>query len=203
MNEKAFGHAAKQANEDVLGVNRQAAGRVEFPGGGKMLPKDGSNRWHNLIASNVAIAVGSRIHGNKSEIYVNGMRVKLKNNYICLPDVVIVSGEPAFGDANAELLLNPTVIVEIISNSTNPTAKSQKLESFLAMDSIKECLVLKADEMRVEHYAKQNPKQWIYKIYNERDDVISLDSVNCKMSLAEVYSQINIRQAELSSKAVN
>jgi Uma2 family endonuclease len=203
MNEKAFGHAAKQANEDVLGVNRQAAGRVEFPGGGKMLPKDGSNRWHNLIASNVAIAVGSRIHGNKSEIYVNGMRVKLKNNYICFPDVVIVSGEPAFGDANSELLLNPTVIVEIISNSTNPTAKSQKLESFLAMDSIKECLVLKADEMRVEHYAKQNPKQWIYKIYNERDDVISLDSVNCKMSLAEVYSQINIRQAELSSKAVN
>ena len=71
------------------------------------------------------------------------------------------------------------------------------------MDSIKECIVLKADEMRVEHYAKQNPKQWLYKIYNERDDVISLDSINCKISLSEVYSQINIRQTKFSSKAVN
>jgi Uma2 family endonuclease len=57
--------------------------------------------------------------------------------------------------------------------------------------------------MRVEHYARQNAKQWIYRIYNERDDVISLDSINCKVSLAEVYSQVKVRGAELSSKAVN
>ena len=63
--------------------------------------------------------------------------------------------------------------------------------------------MVKEDEMRVEHYAKQNPKQWIYRIYNERDDVISLDSVNCKVSLQEIYAQIKFKQAELSSKAVN
>jgi Uma2 family endonuclease len=202
MNDKAFNPAGKKTNEEFLGGNRPA-GRVDFPGGGKNLPKEGSNRWHNLMASNMAIAIGSRIHGNKSEVYVNGMRVQLKNNFVCYPDVVIVSGEPVFADSNSEVLLNPTVVIEIVSSSTSPTAKSQKLESFLAMDSIKECIVLKADEMRVEHYAKQNPKQWLYKIYNERDDVISLDSINCKISLSEVYSQINIRQTEFSSKAVN
>jgi hypothetical protein len=63
--------------------------------------------------------------------------------------------------------------------------------------------MIKADEMRVEHYSKQNAKQWIYRIYNEKDDVIGLDSINCKISLAEVYTQINVRQAEFSSKAVN
>ena len=57
--------------------------------------------------------------------------------------------------------------------------------------------------MRVEHYARQNAKQWIYRIYNERDDVISLDSINCKMSLSEVYAQLKTKPAELSSKAVN
>ena len=71
------------------------------------------------------------------------------------------------------------------------------------MDSIRECLLVKEDEMRVEHYARQNAKQWIYRIYNERDDVISLDSINCKVSLAEIYTHIKFKQAEMSSKAVN
>jgi Uma2 family endonuclease len=57
--------------------------------------------------------------------------------------------------------------------------------------------------MRVEHFSKQNPKQWIYRIYNERDDVIALESIGVKLSLGEIYAQVNIRQAELSSKAVN
>jgi Uma2 family endonuclease len=71
----------------------------------------------------------------------------------------------------------------------------------MAMESIRECIVVKADEMRIEQFSKQNPKQWIYKIYNERDDIISIDSVNCKVSLAEIYSQINFREAQMSARA--
>ena len=57
--------------------------------------------------------------------------------------------------------------------------------------------------MRVEHFFKQNPKQWIYRIYNERDDVISLESLNIKLSVAEIYSMLKLRNAELSSSAIN
>jgi hypothetical protein len=57
--------------------------------------------------------------------------------------------------------------------------------------------------MRIEHYAKQNAKQWIYKIYNERDDVLSLESINCKVSLSEIYAQIKFGHAPLQSAAVN
>ena len=57
--------------------------------------------------------------------------------------------------------------------------------------------------MRIEHYARQNPKQWVYRIYNERDDVISLDSIQCKVSLSDIYAQIKFRESELSSRAVN
>lgn len=188
--------------EDYMTAERRSPARNEYFNG-KILAKAGANRWHNLIASNITIAIGSRVHGSKSEVYVNGMRVQLKNNCVCYPDVVIVSGEPVFADQNADILQNPTVVVEIISSTTNLTDKGQKLESYLAMESVRECVLLRADEMRVEHYARQNAKQWIYRIYNERDDVITLDSINCKISLAEVYSQINLKQAELSSKAVN
>lgn len=203
MTEKSLSGAPKyKTPDDYLMAERQSATRNEYQNG-RVIPRSGSNRWHNLIVSNVAIAVGSRIHGAKSDIYVGNMRVKLKGNNVSYPDVVVVGGEPAFADQAFDLLLNPTVVVEIVSNDTNSSYKTQKLENFLAMDSIKECLLIKEDEMRIEHYAKQNAKQWIYKIYNERDDVVSLDSINCKVSLSEIYAQIKFGQAQLSSTAVN
>jgi Uma2 family endonuclease len=200
MNEKAFNPAATKPKEEFVGNTRPPSN--PFPGL-KVIPKEGLSRWHNLMITNLTIAVGSRLKGHKNEVYINGMRVKLKDNYICYPDVIVVSGEPVFSDGNSELLQNPTVVIEIVSNTTNPTLKSQKLESYLAMDSIKECLFVKADEFRVEHYSKQSPKQWIYKIYNEREDVISMDSVACKVSMSEVYSNINLGSAAISSTAVN
>jgi Uma2 family endonuclease len=203
MNEKVFGQSTKKTTmDDYLTTERQGGVRHEFLDG-KVIARSGSNRWHNILVSNTVVAFGSRMHGHKAEIYISNMRVKLKNSYVCYPDIVVVNGEPSFADQNADLLLNPTVIVEIFSNQTNSSDKTNKLESYLAMDSIKEFVLLKEEEMRVEHYARQNAKQWIYRIYNERDDVISLESINCKVSVSEVYAQVKTKQTELSSKAVN
>lgn len=203
MNEKVLNQPGrKNSVEEYLMGERSGAARNEYLNG-KTVARSGSNRWHNLIVSNIAIAVGSRLQGHKNDIYISNMRVKLKNNFVCYPDVVIVSGEPTFADQKLDLLLNPTVAVEIFSSTTNSSDKMQKLENFLAMESIKECLLVNEDEMRVEHYARQNAKQWIYRIYNEREDVISMESINLKVSLAEMYAQIKFGSAELSSKAVN
>lgn len=163
----------------------------------------GSNRWHNLLVANTAIALGSRMHGHKCDIYISNMRVKMRNNFICFPDVVIVNGEPSFADQNADLLLNPTLVVEIFSGDSSSSDKTKKLENYLETESIRECFFIKQDEMRVEHYARQNAKQWIYRIYNERDDVLAADSINTKVSLSEIYAQVKFRSAELRSGAVN
>ena len=170
--------------------------------GGKVMPKAPGSRKVNLIATNTTIALGSRLSGQRTEIYVNGMRVQLKSNVLCYPDVVLVSGTPEFVDENEDILKNPTGVVEIISSSADPTEKMQKVESYLAIPSIKECLVVKADEMRIEHYSRQNAKQWLYRIYDERDAVISLESVNVKISLSEIYGQVDAKPV-LSSTAVN
>jgi Uma2 family endonuclease len=188
--------------EDYMMAERQSATKNEFVNG-RVIGRSGSDRQHNLLVSNTAIGIGSRLHGHKSEIYIGNMRVKLRNNFICYPDIVFVTGEPSFADQNSDLLLNPTVVVEIFSSDTNSSDKTKKLESFLEMPSIKECMLLKQDEMRVEHYARQNQKQWLYRIYNERDDVISLDSIGCKISLQEIYAGLKTRPPELTSKAVN
>jgi len=202
MNEKVPNQPVKQPSiEDYL-TSERATAKNEF-NNGRTAPRIASNRWRSLIVSNIAIALGSRLSGNKCEIYISNMRVRMKNGAAIFPDLVVVSGEPAFADQDATLLLNPTVAIDVFSSQTNSTDKTQRLENFLAMDSIKECIQIKEDEMRIEHFSKQNAKQWIYRIYNERDDVVSLESINCKMSLSEVYAQIKFRQPEIASRAVN
>ena len=203
MSETILNQTEKRVSaENYLSAERQNAAKNELHDG-RILAKSAANRWQNLIAANATVAVGSRLHGHKGELYAGGMRVQLKPNRFCYPDVVIVNVEPIFTDSNSDVLLNPTVVVEIFSNRTNNSNKTEKLESYLALDSIRECLLVKEDEMRVEHYAKQNAKQWVYRIYNERDDVISLDSLNCKLSLAELYAQVKLKQTEITSKAIN
>lgn len=170
---------------------------------GRITAKSAANRAHNVIATNFTVAIGSRIHRSTCEVYANDMQVRIGKNSISFPDIVVVNGEPVFGDDRSELLLNPTVVIEIFSTIAKSTDRQQKLEGFLAIPKIKECLLVNENEMRVEHYARQNAKQWIYRIYNERDDVITLESINCKLSMAEVYAQIKLNESELSSKAVN
>ncbi|CAN5340350.1 hypothetical protein BH10ACI3_BH10ACI3_21740 [soil metagenome] len=170
---------------------------------GRVVAKPAANRWHNLISTNFAVGIGSRVHRGTCEVYANDMQVRIGKNSICFPDVVVVNGEPVFADDNLDLLLNPTVVIEIFSGVSKSTDRTQKLEGFLAIPKIKECLLVNENEMRVEHYARQNAKQWIYRIYNERDDVITLESISCKLSLAEVYAQVKLKESELSSKAIN
>ena len=192
----------KYSIEEYQNMERRSGSKNEFFDG-KILANSNSNRANNLIAVNMTIAIGSRLQGQKCEIYVNDMRVRLSPKHICYPDVVIVNGVPSFTDNNFDTLVNPTVAFEIFSKNTSFQDKTEKLECYLAMDSIREYLLIKEDEMRVEHYFKQNPKQWIYRIYDTREDVVSIESLNCKISLAEIYAQVKFVQAEVKSQAVN
>jgi Uma2 family endonuclease len=195
MSEKATPQAEKNyTSEEYLNMERKSSAKHEYIGG-KVLSLASSNRTRSLIGSNATIAIGNRIHGQKNEIYAGNMLVQMSPTRFTYPDVIVVSSKPSFTDNQFDVLQNPTIVLEIYSKNTNSLDKTEKLESYLAMDSIREYLLVKEDEMRVEHYAKQNAKQWIYRIYNDREEIISLESVNCKVSLSEIYAQINFENA--------
>ncbi|HQX55506.1 MAG TPA: Uma2 family endonuclease [Pyrinomonadaceae bacterium] len=202
MNQTTAEQTGNKQSKNFTNPERRDVVKNEYLDG-RLVAKPAANRWHNLISSNFAIAIGSRIHRSTCELYANDMLVQLGKNSVCFPDIVVVNGEPVFNDQTFEVIQNPTVVIEIFSSVANTTDRTQKLEGFLAIPKIKECLLVNENEMRIEHYARQNAKQWIYRIYNERDDVISLESINCKLSLAEVYAQVKLKESELSSKAVN
>jgi Uma2 family endonuclease len=201
MSEKPIAQSDKIYSVDEFLRSERENSRKPNNTDGKILSTDSSNRTSNLIATNAVIAVGSRLQGQKSEIYVNDMCVKLSDKRYSYPNVVLVNGEPSFIDKKFDVLLNPAVVVEIFSNDTSFNDKTEKLECYLAMDSIREYILVKEEEMRVDHYSKQNPKQWVYRIYNQRDEVVSIEAVNCKISLAEIYAQVKFGQADTKTQA--
>ena len=202
MNHSSLNPTTTKTQKNLQPNDRREAGKIEVLDG-RTSVKHASNRWNNLITANFAIAIGTRIQRNNCEIYAGDMQVQVGKNSVCFPNVVIVSGEPVFNDNRFEVLQNPTVVIEVFAGSSRSGDRTQKLEGFLSSPSIKEFLLVNQTEMRVEHYARQNSKQWIYRIYNERDDTISLDSIQCKLSLSEVYAQVKLGESELGSKTVH
>jgi Uma2 family endonuclease len=183
----------KQTKNIPMAPRRDVA-KYEFIEG-NLVTKPAANRWHNLIAANFVVAIGSRVHRGTCEVYPGGMQVRVGKNSVCFPDVVVVNGEPAFGDANGEILQNPTVLIEIFSSSSKSPIHTQKLEGFLAVPEIKDFLLVNENEMRIEHYSRQNAKTWMYRIYDEREDMIAIDSIGCKLALSEVYAQVKLASA--------
>ena len=175
--------------EDYLNVERNNLNKNEFYNG-KIVEAKSSSRRHSLIGSNITIALGSRLQRHKCEIYMSNMHVKLSDKNYSYPDVVVVKGNPSFSGKEFDLLTNPTVIFEILSDKTLIQDKTEKLELYLSMESVQEYLLVNESKMRVEHYAKQNGKQYVYRIYTENDEMISLNSVDCKTAMSEVYNKI-------------
>jgi Uma2 family endonuclease len=203
MNQSPLDQASISKNQkNFANQDRRDVGRNELIDG-RITARPASDRWSNVITSNFVIAIGNRIQRANCEIYGGDMQVSVAKDSVCYPNVVVVNGEPHFSNGRGEVLENPTLIVEVVSAASRTLDRTRKLEGFLAIPSIKEVLLVNQNEMRIEHYAKQNPKQWVYRIYDERDNVISLDSIGCKISLVEAYTQVKLGESELSSKAVN
>ncbi len=188
--------------EEYLAFEREAFEKHEYIDGRiiplredfKVTAMAGASRRHNLVSGNIFGEIRNQLKGKNCEVYINDMRVRLKPNRYGYPDVVVVCDKPEFLDDEFDTLINPTVLVEVLSHSTRFKDKTEKLEDFRKLDSLKECLLIEQDKMFIEHYVKQTPKQWILRIYESADEIINLESIGCEISLADIYLQVSFKQ---------
>ena len=160
--------------EEYLAFEREAFEKHEYIDG-ELILMAGASREHNLISVNTTRELGNQLKGKSCEVYANDMRVRMKGKRYGYPDVVVICGEPEFADDEFDVLLNPTIVVEVLSSSTRFRDKTEKLETYQKMESIKECLLIEQKLMRVEHYIKQTPNQWLLRIYENADDLVKLE----------------------------
>jgi len=177
------------SDEEYLAFEREAEDKHEFIDG-EIVAMAGASREHNLIGTNTTIILGVQLRGKGCEIYANDMRVRMKKGRYGYPDIVVVCEKPNFADDEFDVLLNPLIVVEVLSKTTRFRDKTEKLKTYQKMESIRGILLIEQTEPRIEHYIKQTPNQWLLRIYEYLGETIVLESLGCELPVAEIYAQI-------------
>jgi len=129
--------------------------------------------------------------GRPCEVYPNDMRVKVSaTGLYTYPDAIVVCGEPRFEDAHVDTLLNPTLIVEVLSESTAAYDRGQKFAHYRGIESLTEYVLVAQDECRVEHFAKQSDRQWLQTVVQSPEAEIELVSIQGALRLREIYDRV-------------
>ena len=182
--------------EEYLSLERAAAFKSEYLGG-QMVAMAGASRRHNLITLNVGGALNAQLAERACEVYANDMRVKVEaSRDYAYPDVVAVCEEPRFEGGALDTLLNPAVIVEVLSPSTQGHDRGTKFALYRTIETLRDYVLISQDRVRVEHYARQGAFQWLLTEYTDLGDALSLPSLGVTLYLSELYRQVRFPEAD-------
>jgi Uma2 family endonuclease len=174
--------------KEYLALERKAEFKSEYYDG-FVTAMAGTTREHNLITLNVGGEISSQLKGRPSEAYVSDMRVYIdRTGLYTYPDVV-VCGEPQFQDDVLDTLLNPTMIVEVLSPTTETYDRGKKFLHYRRLPTLKEYVIVSQDKILVERYVRQGD-DWLLTELNQLTDTLQLASIGCQVPLREIYAKV-------------
>ena len=175
--------------EEYLTWERKQPFKNEYHNG-QIIAMSGASRAHNLVTMNVANQLYNQLVDQECEVYANEMRVRTSPTVSYFyPDVVVVCGEPRFEDDTFDTLLNPILVVEVLSPSTAAFDRGEKFEHYKQLASLQEYLLISQDSVRVEHYCLQET-QWNRNTFQRLEDVLPLVSIGCEVPLRTIYRRV-------------
>jgi len=176
--------------EEYLALERRAPCKSEYYAG-EISALAGASRWHNLIVANVIGESRSQLKGRPATVYPSTMRLKVNSTGLyTYPDVAVVCGEPQFEDAQQDTLLNPTLIVEVLAESTEAYDRGGKFAHYRKLDSLLGYVLIAQAKPHIEHHARQPDNRWLLEEADTLSATLYLPSIDCRLSLAEVYDKV-------------
>ena len=178
--------------EEYLALERQAQRKSEYYAG-EIFTMASASRWHNLIVTNVIGELRSQLKGRPCTTYPSDMRVKISpTGLYTYPDVTVVCGEAWFEDHQQDTLLNPTLIVEVLSESTEAYDRGGKSAHYRKLESLMEYVLITQTKPHIEHYVRQPDNRWLLAEADSLPAAVHLPSIDCHLALAEVYDKVDI-----------
>lgn len=180
--------------EQYLELERDAETKSEYLSG-QIFAMAGASPRHNAIAFNIAAGLGGQFRGRPCRGYGSDQRVTvLETGLRTYPDVSAVCREPEFDPLDENALINPTVLIEVLSPRTEAYDRGEKFAHFRRLPSLREYVLVAQDKMRVEHFVRQDDGRWLLAELNDPDEVLTLDSVGCRLPLAEIYDKVALNE---------
>ena len=182
--------------QEYLAQERQAETKSEY-WRGEVYAMTGASRQHNLVVFNLAATLGPQLKRRPCEAYASDMRVKVaRANLYTYPDVTVVCCKAEFEDLELDTLLNPTVIIEVLSPSTEAYDRSEKFGFYRGLESLSDYLLIAQSQPVIEHYTRQPDGAWRLATYQGLEAVAIIASSGCELRLADVYDKVEWPAAE-------
>ena len=179
--------------DDWLAIERTATDQRSEYVDGEIFAMTGGTEEHNLIVANLVRELGNQFKDRPCRVYPSDMKVHIAADDVgTYPDVMVICGEREFYDGRRDMVTNPIVVVEVLSDSTEAYDRGDKFRHYRSLRSLQAYLLLSQYRMQAELFLRQPDGTWSLSSYQDPSDSIPLRVVEAELSLAEVYDKVEL-----------
>ncbi len=177
--------------EEYIAAERKAMFKSEYLSG-EIVAMSGASDTHNLITMNTSNALYNQLAERRCRVYASDMRVGINAGVSYFyPDIAVTCDKPRFEDDVFDTLINPQVIIEVLSDSTAGYDRGEKFIRYRQLESLQEYILISQDQVQVDHYLRQG-KQWVLSEFSTLEDVLSLVSIEAELPLNQIYRFVEL-----------
>lgn len=178
--------------EEYLAFERAAERKHEYLDG-QIYVMAGASPPHNQICFNLAGELHSQLKGTSCYGFTSDQKIRTDPmDLFSYPDLTIVCGAPKFHDEHQDVILNPKIIIEVLSPTTEAYDRGEKFVRYQQLKSLSDYILVAQDRPSVEHYVRQKGKRpCLFTVETEISAEIVIDSIKCRLKLADIYDRID------------
>jgi Uma2 family endonuclease len=182
--------------DDYLVLERAAFERSEY-WRGETHHMPGMTERHNLLCGNLSYFLQTRLDGTGSRVFTSNMKVGIGHGRaFAYPDLSVTRGDRFFYDKVRDVLTNPTVIFEVLSDSTRSFDQGEKFLEYQRLDSLRHYVLIEQSERLVIHYERSSEGRWTYEALTGPGVAVNLTALGIELPLDEIYHEITLAQPE-------
>jgi Uma2 family endonuclease len=176
--------------DEYLAAERLSEYRSEYLDGG-VHPMTGGTANHIRIVANLTYGLLNQLNDRDCDVLPTEMKVRLEESRkFFYPDVVVVCGELQFHDSRKDIILNPDLVVEVLSPSTEAFDRGAKFEAYRTIESLEEYLLVSQEKPLVEQYVRDGNGKWTFTAVEGLEGTLALPSIECTLNLSAVYKRV-------------
>jgi len=159
---------------------------------GEIFAMAGGSANHNRIARNVCVALSNALGSRPCEVFISDMRLLVEpKGLYTYPDVMVVCGQLEFVEGRTDTITNPTVIVEVLSASTEAYDRGKKFEFYRTIETFEEYVLIDQERVQLEYFHRLDDKQWMLMALNDLTETVTLQSIEVEIPLDIIYRHVD------------
>ncbi len=177
--------------EEYLVLEEQAEYKSEYRQG-QIVAMTGASLNHNYIVSNVHATLYNLLEATSCRVFSNDLRLWIeKKRLYTYPDILVVCGQPEFIEGRNDTVVNPKVIIEVLSKSTRNYDRGEKFQTYWTLDSLAEYVLIDQYRLQVEYFRQVTEKEWVLRVLVKEDDILELESLQVAIPLNKIYRDVS------------